>query len=48
VAEMTDEPVERRELDDATDTGWSDNPFEDATEAGQPVLILQHLVKDQD
>src|SRR6266542_3982238 len=44
-AETTDEPVERRELDDATDTGWSDDPFEDATEAGRPALILQHLAE---
>jgi hypothetical protein len=36
VAETTDKPVERRELDDATDTGQSDDPLEDATKAGRP------------
>jgi hypothetical protein len=36
-AKMTDEPVERRELDGATDTGRSD---EDVTEAGRPELTF--------
>ena len=31
--EKTDELVERRESDDATDMGKSDDPFKDATEA---------------
>jgi hypothetical protein len=37
-AAETDEPVESRELDDATDTGCRDDPFEDATEARRPVF----------
>lgn len=40
VPEMTDELVERRQLDDATDAGRNDDPLEDATEAGRPVFIF--------
>jgi hypothetical protein len=33
-AETTDEPVERQELEDVMDTGQSDEPFKERTEAG--------------
>jgi hypothetical protein len=40
VVERTDERVERRELDEATNTGRSDEPYEDETDGGRPELSV--------